>query len=132
MTILITRPAPECHQLAQQLNAAGISAIAQPLLDIQPGKQLPTLISQLNKLQSDDFLIAVSVHAVNLAHNYITTQGASWPKKTCIIWPLGTKQPQYSLSAPAVMCYHLSRTVTVKDYWNYRHWLKHEYKTAGC
>ena len=80
MTILITRPAPECHLLAQQLNAAGISTIAQPLLDIQPGKQLPTLISQLNKLQSDDFLIAVSVHAVNLAHNYLTTQGASWPK----------------------------------------------------
>ncbi|MCW8331115.1 uroporphyrinogen-III synthase [Photobacterium sp. SDRW27] len=80
MTILITRPAPECHQLARQLNAAGISAIAQPLLDIQPGEQLSTLISQLNHLQPDDFLIAVSVHAVNLAHNYVTTQGVSWPK----------------------------------------------------
>lgn len=80
MTILITRPAPECYQLARQLNAAGISAIAQPLLDIQPGTQIPTLISQLNRLQPGDFLIAVSVHAVNLAHNYLTTQGASWPK----------------------------------------------------
>ncbi|WP_299019893.1 uroporphyrinogen-III synthase [uncultured Photobacterium sp.] len=80
MTILITRPAPECHQLARQLNAAGISTIAQPLLEIQPGQQLPTLISQLNRLQPDDFLIAVSVHAVNLAHNYLMSQGASWPK----------------------------------------------------
>ena len=80
MTVLITRPAPECHQLARQLNAAGISAIAQPLLEIQPGRQLSTLISRLDQLQPDDFLIAVSIHAVNLAHNFITTQGASWPK----------------------------------------------------
>ncbi|ELR63224.1 Uroporphyrinogen-III synthase [Photobacterium marinum] len=80
MTILITRPAPECHQLTQQLHAAGISAIAQPLLEIQPGQQLPSLIPQLNSLQPDDFLIAVSVHAVNLAHNYLMSHDASWPK----------------------------------------------------
>lgn len=80
MTILITRPAPECQLLARQLNAAGISAVAQPLLEIRPGKQLPTLVSQLNRLQPDDFLIAVSVHAVNLAHNFLMSQGVSWPK----------------------------------------------------
>ena len=80
MTILITRPAPECHELTRQLNAAGINAIAQPLLTIEAGRGLPALISQLNTLKTDDFLIAVSDHAVNLAHNYLMSQGASWPK----------------------------------------------------
>ncbi|MGF1683052.1 uroporphyrinogen-III synthase [Photobacterium minamisatsumaniensis] len=80
MTVLITRPAPDCHQLVQQLDAAGISAIAQPLLEIKPGQQLEQLISQLQQLKKDDFLIAVSVNAVNLAHNYLMSVGASWPK----------------------------------------------------
>lgn len=80
MTILITRPAPECHQLTQQLTAAGISAIAQPLLEIQPGQQLPDLPCALSQLQNGDFLIVVSVHAANLAHNYMMSVGASWPK----------------------------------------------------
>ncbi|MGF1693321.1 uroporphyrinogen-III synthase [Photobacterium kagoshimensis] len=80
MTILITRPSPDGEQLAQQLNAAGIKAITHPLLTIKAGHDLPTLISQLNLLQPNDFLIAVSVHAVNLAHNYLLSHCASWPK----------------------------------------------------
>ncbi|OAN19166.1 uroporphyrinogen III synthase [Photobacterium jeanii] len=80
MTVLITRPTPDGEQLTQQLNAAGIKAIAHPLLTIEAGNGLPALISQLNLLQPGDFLIAVSVHAVNLAHNYILSHCASWPK----------------------------------------------------
>lgn len=80
MTILITRPAPEGNALAQQLNAAGIHAMAQPLLEIVPGDGLPQLPARLNHLQPGDILIAVSAHAVDLAHNSLRSQGASWPK----------------------------------------------------
>ncbi|WP_415721095.1 uroporphyrinogen-III synthase [Photobacterium ganghwense] len=80
MTILITRPAPDGEQLAQQLNAAGIAALSQPLLDIQPGPTLSCLPAQLQQLENGDFLIAVSVHAANLAHNYLMSVGVSWPK----------------------------------------------------
>ncbi|PSW13073.1 uroporphyrinogen-III synthase [Photobacterium sanctipauli] len=110
MTVLITRPAPDCHQLAEQLDAAGISAIAQPLLEIQPGQQLNQLISSLQQLKAGDFLIAVSVHAINLAHNYLLSVGASWPKnvhyiavghktaammKTCTAQPVITPVERY-------------------------------------
>ncbi|MGF1725902.1 uroporphyrinogen-III synthase [Photobacterium nomapromontoriensis] len=105
MTILITRPAPDGLQLTQQLNAAGISAIAQPLLQIQQGQQLPLLPQQLKHLKHGDFLIAVSVHAVDLAHNYLLSIGASWPKnvhyiavghKTAAALKKCTDQPVYS------------------------------------
>ena len=80
MTVLITRPAPDGPALAQQLNAAGISAIAQPLLHIQPGHELTSLPSLLNDLKPNDFVIVVSAHAADLAHNYLLSVGASWPK----------------------------------------------------
>jgi uroporphyrinogen-III synthase len=80
MSILITRPEPDCHELTQQLNAAGINAIAQPLLTIKAGNDLPDLINQLKNLKTDDFLIVISVHAVNLAHNYLMSQDVCWPK----------------------------------------------------
>lgn len=80
MTILVTRPSPDGEQLAHQLCAVGLTAIHQPLLAITSGDEVNLLISQLNWLKSDDFLIAVSDHAVKLAHNYLQSQGASWPK----------------------------------------------------
>ncbi|HIF9228731.1 TPA: uroporphyrinogen-III synthase [Photobacterium damselae] len=80
MTILVTRPSPDGEQLAHQLCAVGLTAIHQPLLAITSGDEVDLLISQLNWLKSDDFLIAVSDHAVKLAHNYLQSQGASWPK----------------------------------------------------
>ncbi|MGF1686908.1 uroporphyrinogen-III synthase [Photobacterium japonica] len=80
MTVLITRPAPDGPALAQQLNAAGISALSQPLLHIQPGHELSVLPTCLHALQSDDFLIVISAHAADFAHNYLLSVGVSWPK----------------------------------------------------
>ncbi|KLV07820.1 uroporphyrinogen III synthase [Photobacterium aquae] len=80
MTILITRPSPDGDQLTRQLNAAGYPAIAQPLLEIAPGNGLTNLPQQLETLKNGDFLIVVSVNAANLAHNYLMSIGASWPK----------------------------------------------------
>ncbi len=80
MTVLITRPAPDCYQLAEQLNAAAISAIAQPLLTLKAGDGLSSLLLQINALKAGDYIIAVSHHAVTFAHDYLISQGAAWPK----------------------------------------------------
>ena len=80
MTVLITRPAPECDQLAAQLNQVAISAIAQPLLEVQQGKYINKLTEQFQQLQQDDYIIAVSHHAVRFAADYLISQGAEWPK----------------------------------------------------
>ena len=80
MTVLITRPAPECDQLAAQLNQVAISAIAQPLLEVQQGKYINKLIEQIQQLQQGDYIIAVSYHAVRFATDYLISQGAEWPK----------------------------------------------------
>ncbi|GAB6263473.1 uroporphyrinogen-III synthase [Photobacterium sp. 53610] len=81
MTVLITRPAPQGDALAQALAHQGITSLVQPLLTIAPGAGLPGLGDQLRTLQEGDCLIAVSSHAVKMAHTYLTEQGISWPQQ---------------------------------------------------
>lgn len=80
MTILVTRPEPDgtalCHALQQQ----GMAAIAQPLLDIEAGEQLPQLAKMLQTLHSGDYIIAVSARAVEYAHQQLASCGLSWPE----------------------------------------------------
>ncbi|MEL6116671.1 uroporphyrinogen-III synthase [Photobacterium sp. SP02] len=79
MTVLITRPAPHGEALAQALAAKGIKALVQPLLAIAPGAGLLTLGDQLARLKKGDCLIAVSPHAVKMAHTYLTEKEICWP-----------------------------------------------------
>ncbi|QUJ67422.1 uroporphyrinogen-III synthase [Photobacterium sp. GJ3] len=80
MTVLITRPAPKGDALASALAERGIASLVQPLLTIAPGSGLPRLGDQLAALQEGDCVIAVSTHAVKMAHTYLTEQHISWPE----------------------------------------------------
>ncbi|WP_305371339.1 uroporphyrinogen-III synthase [Photobacterium leiognathi] len=110
MTVLITRPAPDCYQLAEQLNATAISALAQPLLTLKASDGLSSLLRQLNELTAGDYIIAVSHHAVTFAHDYLISQGAAWPKNVHYI-AVGhktaatlTKLSGQQVSSPAHRC----------------------------
>ena len=79
MTVVVVRPNPEADNLVTQLHKCGISALAQPLLYCQPSSQISTLINDLSWLKNGDFVISVSAHAANIAHNYLQTQSMTWP-----------------------------------------------------
>lgn len=79
MTTVVIRPANEAKALALRLNQVGHPALAQALLEQVPNALVKTLPSQLFPLTKDDFLIAVSAPAVEMAHNYLMENGLSWP-----------------------------------------------------
>lgn len=74
LSILITRPKADGLKLQHMLQADGIAALCQPLIDIKPGRQLTQLSQQLNQA---DIVIAVSKHAVLHAAHQL---GQQWPK----------------------------------------------------
>ncbi|MGL5757744.1 uroporphyrinogen-III synthase [Plesiomonas sp.] len=80
MTILVTRPGELGQALTQMLSATGRAAIHAPLFTISAGRELNTLSSALNRLQTDDWIIAVSGNAVRYAQQTLQQIGASWPR----------------------------------------------------
>ncbi|WP_413113059.1 uroporphyrinogen-III synthase [Thaumasiovibrio sp. DFM-14] len=80
MTLAIVRPSPDSEQLAQQLASAGIPARAEPIMGTQVGQGEDTLVSQLQQLQPDDIVIAVSKNAVTFAAKIMTAHKENWPK----------------------------------------------------
>ena len=78
MTVLILRPEPEGQKLVDALRQYHIAATQMSLFTITSGKELNQLKSQLDKLQSTDFLIAVSINAVKEADSWLKSQNCHW------------------------------------------------------
>ncbi|MEZ9525071.1 uroporphyrinogen-III synthase [Enterovibrio norvegicus] len=95
MTVLVVRPAPACHELADSLNQAGIKALPAPLLSFSDGKDLHTLSDTLAALPSNSVVVAVSPRAVDYAHRHLREQHQPWRhdlhyvavgEKTAVTW----------------------------------------------
>nr|WP_086939223.1 uroporphyrinogen-III synthase [Thaumasiovibrio occultus] len=84
MTLVIVRPAPDCHALAAQLQRVGISALAQPVQTFEMTTHAKTLPTTLQSLAENDLVIAVSPNAVQFAQQIMTQAKLHWPKLTYI------------------------------------------------
>lgn len=80
MTPLVVRPEPQASSLSQALLAAGHQPVTSPLLSFVDGDELDRLPELLTPLSSRDYVIAVSVQAVNFTHTVLQSKGLSWPK----------------------------------------------------
>ncbi|MBD2783177.1 uroporphyrinogen-III synthase [Xenorhabdus sp. DI] len=81
MSILITRPLPAGEELAKRLRSMGKSAFSAPLIDIQPGADLPLLSQKLQWLSAGDLVFLLSKNAVHYAHKQLMQEGQSWPNQ---------------------------------------------------
>ncbi|OIN14271.1 uroporphyrinogen-III synthase [Oceanisphaera psychrotolerans] len=79
MIPLVVRPEPQATSLSQALLAAGHQPVVSPLLSFVEGVELDRLPALLADLSARDYVIAVSVQAVNFADNALKQQGSSWP-----------------------------------------------------
>jgi len=75
MAVLVTRPGQQGLSLCQQLSDVGVSSLHQPLIAIQPGRDLAGLEQRLSEV---DIVIAVSQHAVTASNNFLTQQNLTW------------------------------------------------------
>ncbi|MGN5138347.1 uroporphyrinogen-III synthase [Aeromonas sp. 164P] len=76
MTPLVVRPAAQAAELAQLLHQHGHAPLCCPLLETVAGSDLPRLA---DLLQDADIVIAVSIHAVHFAHDFLLQTGQTWP-----------------------------------------------------
>ena len=84
MIPLVVRPEPQNHSLCEALRRAGHQPVATPLLRFAPGAGLEQAPALLSELASGDYVIAVSVQAVNFADNALKTRGLPWPDVTYV------------------------------------------------
>ncbi|ART80447.1 uroporphyrinogen-III synthase [Oceanisphaera avium] len=80
MIPLVVRPEPQASVLSQALLEAGHQPVTSPLLSFEAGRELDRLSTLLPGLCAEDYVIAVSVQAVNFTHNALANSGLSWPK----------------------------------------------------
>lgn len=80
MIPLVVRPEPQASSLSQALLAAGHQPVTSPLLSFDAGSELDRLPDLLSPLCSEDYVIAVSVQAVNFTHTALQQKGLAWPK----------------------------------------------------
>ncbi|PTT48420.1 uroporphyrinogen-III synthase [Aeromonas sp. HMWF016] len=76
MIPLVVRPAAQATELAQLLRRHGHAPLCCPLLETVAGSDLPRLADML---QDADIVIAVSIHAVHFAHDFLLQTGLTWP-----------------------------------------------------
>ncbi|MGN5010765.1 uroporphyrinogen-III synthase [Aeromonas veronii] len=76
MTPLVVRPAIQAAELVQLLRQHGHAPLCCPLLETVAGSELPLLP---DLLRSADAVIAVSIHAVHFAHDFLLQTGQTWP-----------------------------------------------------
>lgn len=76
MTVLVTRPEAQGIELCQQLEQLGITALHHPLINIEAGPDLPSLLPDI---QQCDTIIAVSQHAVLFSDQFLRNQHSNWP-----------------------------------------------------
>ncbi len=87
MAVLVTRPDKQGLELCQLLMEAGIISLHLPLLSFQAGPQLGQFAHELAHI---DVLIAVSQHAVQFSHDYLSQKQYTWPKQ-CDYLAIGHK-----------------------------------------
>lgn len=75
MNVLVTRPDNRGQELVDMLNEKQIFAIHQPLFTIEAGLELPLFPSVLSRLNSGDYVFAVSTNAVDFATKTLTETG---------------------------------------------------------
>jgi len=78
--VLIVRPEPKASELKKLLAQQHIPAYPLPLIQISRHPQINLLTTALNRLHSQDWIIAVSPNAVQYAHLQIQTENISWPQ----------------------------------------------------
>lgn len=78
MNILVTRPDERGSALVEALTEQGFFALHQPLFSVEKGRELSQLPSLLARLNSGDYLFAVSRNAVDFAVNALKETGFSW------------------------------------------------------
>lgn len=76
MIPLVVRPAAQAAELVQLLRQHGHAPLCCPLLETVAGSELPRLP---DLLRSADVVIAVSIHAVHFAHDFLLQTGQTWP-----------------------------------------------------
>ncbi|WP_417618579.1 uroporphyrinogen-III synthase [Oceanisphaera sp.] len=80
MTPLVVRPEPQATSLSQALRAAGHQPVTSPLLSFVDGAELNRLPHLLGQLSAEDYVIAVSVHAVDFTDNALRQHNLAWPE----------------------------------------------------
>lgn len=78
MNVLVTRPDERGQQLVEMLAEQQILAIHQPILRIEAGEELPELPTILSRLNSGDYVFAVSRNAVDFAVKALKETGFKW------------------------------------------------------
>ncbi|WP_301098590.1 uroporphyrinogen-III synthase [Otariodibacter sp.] len=78
MSVLVTRPDNRGKQLVELLEKENIFAIHQPLFMVEIGKDLDRLPSVLTRLNTDDYVFAVSKNAIDFATQALSATGFSW------------------------------------------------------
>lgn len=78
MNVLVTRPDSRGEQLVEMLAQQHIFAIHQPLFRLEAGRELPHLPSALSRLNSGDYVFAVSKNAVDFANDTLRQIGFKW------------------------------------------------------
>lgn len=78
MAVLVTRPGQQGLSLCEQLSKVGVSNLHHPLIHIQPGEHLTGLE---NRIADVDIIIAVSQHAVEASHRFLSQLSLTWPSQ---------------------------------------------------
>jgi len=78
---LITRPRAKGEQLVRLIEAANGAALCCPFIEISAGGQFDKVSSLLEKLQPDDYIIAISDNAVNYANTSLINANKAWPQQ---------------------------------------------------
>lgn len=100
--LLVTRFAPHALRLANLLNAQGIFAVAQPLLDVQKTAEFADPSPVFTKTY--DYIIAVSRNAVDYTNQALAEN--SWPRSCYLAVGKGTQ---------AELCRATGQTVFVPE-----------------
>lgn len=75
MNVLVTRPDERGQELVEMLSASHIFAIHQPLFSLEAGNELAQLPSVMARLNSGDYVFAVSKQAVDFATKVLADTG---------------------------------------------------------
>lgn len=75
MNVLVTRPDQRGQELVEMLAERQIFALHQPLFRLEAGRELLQLPSLLSRLNSGDFVFAVSKHAIDFAAETLQQTG---------------------------------------------------------
>ena len=107
MRLLIARPEPQASQLKELAEQQGWQAELIPLIFIDKGRELTSLMH----LNNADLLIAVSQHALIYAERWLVNNACLWPTlaeylavgdKTANAWWLQLKKQARSFTKPIV------------------------------